>query len=164
MKRLLVIAAILCSSLMVLQSCSSTKSAASGVSLKRGNVSGNWVLNNVSFDGVPAANVKSLFSEASYKCFIGSTWRLTNSGNGSYTLPGTAECPSRTQNIFWSVSTADETFQFKKLEEGDKAKNVTEGYRLILASATGETLTLKSPVDYGSSSAYIILNFTKAAK
>ena len=164
MKRILVIAAILCSTLMVLQSCSSTKGANAGASLKRGNVSGNWVLNDITFEGVPAANVKSLFNEASYKCFIGSTWRLTNSGNGSYLLPGTADCPSRTQNIFWSVSTGDETFQFKKLNEGDKAKNVTEGYRRILSSATGNTLTLRSPVDYGSSAAYIVLNYTKAAK
>lgn len=164
MKRILVIAAILCSSLMILQSCSSTKSTTAGASLRRGNVSGTWVLNDISFEGVPAANVKSLFSEASYKCFIGSTWTLTNSGNGSYLLPGTTDCPTRTQSIFWSVSTADETFQFKKLYEGDKAKNVTEGYRLILSSATGDNLVLKSPVEYGSSPANIVLNFTKAAK
>jgi len=164
MKRILVIAAILCSSLMILQSCSTTKSATSGASLKRGNASGNWVLNDITFEGVPAGNVKSLFSEASYKCFIGSTWSLTNSGNGSYLLPGTADCPTRTQSIFWSVSTADETFQFKKLYEGDKAKNVTEGYRLILSSATGDNLVLRSPVEYGSAPAYIVLNFTKAVK
>lgn len=164
MKRILVIAAILCSSLMVLQSCSSTKSASGGVSLKRGNVTGNWVLNDITFEGVPAGNVKSLFNEASYKCFVGSTWRLTNSGNGSYMLPGTTDCPSRTQDIFWSVSPADETFQFKKLNEGDKAKNITEGYRLILSGADSNRMTLRSPVEYGKSAAYIVLNFTKAAK
>jgi hypothetical protein len=164
MKRILVIAALLCSSLMILQSCSGTKSTTAGANLRRGNVTGTWVLNDITFEGVPAANVKSLFSEASYKCFIGSTWSLTNSGNGSYLLPGTAECPTRTQTIFWSVSTADETFQFKKLYEGDKAKNVTEGYRLILSSATGDNLVLKSPVEYGSGAAYIVLNFSKAAK
>jgi hypothetical protein len=164
MKRILVIAAILCSSLMVLQSCSSTKNGSATTTLKRGNVSGNWVLSDITFEGVPAASVKSLFNEASYKCFIGSTWNLTNSGNGTYMLPGTAECPARTQDIFWSVSTADETFQFKKLNEGDKAKNVTDGYRLMLSTATGDNLILKSPVEYGSSPAYIVLNFSKAAK
>ncbi|CAM4338118.1 Lipocalin-like domain-containing protein [Pedobacter westerhofensis] len=164
MKRILVIAAILCSSLMVLQSCSSTKSTTASASLRRGAVTGNWVLNDITFEGVPAANVRSLFNEASYKCFIGSTWRLTNSGNGSYTLPGTADCPTRTQDIFWSVSTADETFQFKKLNEGDKAKNIADGYRLVLASTSGDQLILKSPVEYGSAPANIVLNFTKASK
>jgi hypothetical protein len=164
MKRILVLAAILCSSLMVFQSCSSTKSTTASTTLRRGAVTGNWVLNDVTFEGVPAANVRSLFNEASYKCFIGSTWRLTNSGNGSYTLPGTADCPTRTQEIFWSVSTADETFQFKKLNEGEKAKNISDGYRLILASTSGDQLILKSPVEYGSAPANIVLNFTKAAK
>lgn len=164
MKRILVIAAILCSSLMVLQSCSSTKSTTASASLRRGAVTGNWVLNDITFEGVPAANVRSLFNEASYKCFIGSTWRLTNSGNGSYTLPGTADCPTRTQDIFWSVSTADETFQFKKLNEGDKAKNIADGYRLVLSSTSGDQLILKSPVEYGSAPANIVLNFTKAGK
>ena len=164
MKRIMFIAAILCSSMMVLQSCSSTKGTTAGANLRRGAVTGNWVLSNISFEGVPAANVRSLFNEASYKCFIGSSWSFTNSGNGSYTLPGTVDCPARTQDIFWSVSVADETFQFKKLNEGDKAKNVTDGYRLIYSSATSDNLVLKSPVDYGNGSANIVLNFTKAAR
>ncbi|WP_432711637.1 hypothetical protein [Pedobacter sp.] len=164
MKRILFIAAIFCSSLMVLQSCSTTKSGSGSASLKRGNVSGTWVLNNVTFEGIPAIAVKNLFGEASYKCFIGSTWNLTNSGNGSYTLLGGNECAAGTQSIFWSVSTGDETFQFKKLYEGDKAKNVDTGYRLVLSSASGDNLILKSPIEYGSSTAYVVLNYSKATK
>ncbi|RZL54454.1 MAG: hypothetical protein EOO93_20035, partial [Pedobacter sp.] len=64
----------------------------------------------------------------------------------------------------WSVSTADETFQFKKLYEGDKAKNVTDGYRLMLASADKTNMVIKSPIEYGNKTAYIVLNFTAAAK
>jgi hypothetical protein len=162
MKRILVIAAILCSSLMVLQSCSSTKSGVSTVS--RGKVSGNWVLNNITFEGIPSVAVKGLFGEPSYNCFVGSTWNLTNSGNGSYTLPGGAGCTTGTQTIFWSATTADQTFQFKKLYEGDKAKNVSDGYRLVLFSGTGDNLVLKSPIEYGSTTAYVVLNFSKATK
>lgn len=162
MKRILAIAAIVCSSFMVFQSCSSTKTAATP-SVKRGNVTGNWVLNDVTFEGVPAANVKSMFGESSYKCFVGSTWRLTNSGNGTYILPGGADCAAKTQDIFWSASAADETFQFKKVYQGEKAKNVTDGYRLLIASATKESLVIKSPVEYGSSPAFIVMNFSKAA-
>ena len=154
-------AAILCSSIMFLQSCSTPKNAAGNASLRRANVVGYWVLNDISFEGVPAENVKSMFNEASYKCFIGSTWNLTNSGNGTYMLPGTADCPTRTQDIFWSASTADETFQFKKLNTGEKAKNITDGYRLILSAASRDNLVLKSPVDYGNKPAYIILTFVK---
>jgi hypothetical protein len=161
MKRILVIAAILCSSLMVLQSCSSTKSGVSTVS--RGKVSGNWILNNISFEGIPSVAVKGLFGEPSYNCFVGSTWNLTNSGNGRYTLLGGNGCTTGTQTIFWSVSPADQTFQFKKIFEGEKAKNVSDGYRLVLFSGNGDNLVLKSPIEYGSATAYVVLNFSKSA-
>jgi hypothetical protein len=164
MKRILVIAAILCSSLMVLQSCSTPKGSSASANLKRGNVTGNWVLNDITFEGIPSIAVRSLFDEPSYKCFIGSTWRLTNSGNGSYSLPGGNECAAKTQTIFWSVSTGDQTFQFKKIYEGDKAKNVTSGYRMVLASTSDNNLVIKSPIEYGNTTAYVVMNFSKAAK
>lgn len=163
MKRIFLIAAILCSSLMVLQSCSPKGGAAQTV-VKRGDVTGNWVLNDITYEGIPQSSVKTLFGESSASCFVGSTWRLTNSGNGSYSLPGGASCAAKTQTIYWSASVPDQTFQFKKLYEGDKAKNVTEGYRLVLASSTKTSLVIKSPVEYGNSTAYIVLNFTAAAK
>lgn len=163
MKRIFLIAALFCTSLIVLQSCS-PKATNSAIALKKGNVTGNWVINDITFDGIPEAAVRSFLGESSYKCFIGSTWSLTNSGNGSYSLPASASCGAYTQNIFWSVSTADETFQFKKLNEKDKAKNVTDGYRLMLASADGSMMTIKSPVEYGNRTAYIVLNFVKAVK
>jgi hypothetical protein len=119
----------------------------------------------VSYEGVPSIAVKSFLGEASASCFNGSTWSLTNSGNGSYILSGGAEgCVAKTQSIFWSASPADQTFQFKKLEDGDKAKNVDQGYRLVLFSATGDSMVLKSPIEYGSTTAYVVLNFTKATK
>lgn len=163
MKRIFLIAALFCTSLIVLQSCS-PKTTTGTIAAKRGDVSGNWVLNDITFDGIPEIAVKSFLGESSYKCFVGSTWSLTNSGNGSYSLPTSTTCAAKTQTIFWSVSTADETFQFKKLYEGDKAKNVTDGYRLMLASADKTNMVIKSPIEYGNRTAYIVLNFTAAAK
>lgn len=162
MKRIFLIAAILCNSLMVLQSCS-PKGAAS-TTLKKGNVTGTWVLNDITFEGLPQSSVKSLFDESPYSCFVGSTWSLTNSGNGSYTFAGGSACGAKTQKIYWSTSPADQTIQFKKIFEGDKAKNVTSGYRLVLSSTDGNSMVIKSPVEYGNSPAYIVLNFTKAQK
>ena len=163
MKRIFLIAALICSSLIVLQSCS-PKTTTGAVALKKGNVTGNWVLNDITFDGIPEVAVKSFLGESSYKCFVGSTWNLTNSGNGSYALPSSTTCAAKTQSIFWSVSPVDETFQFKKLYEGDKAKNVTDGYRLILSSTDGSNMVIKSPIEYGGRTAYIVLNFAKSAK
>ncbi len=163
MKRLILIAALAFSAIITLDSCS-PKTTSGTVAAKRGDVSGNWVLTTVTFENIPEIAVKSFLGENSYKCFIGSTWNLTNSGNGTYDLPASTTCDAKTQNIFWSVSTADETFQFKKIDEGEKPKNVTDGYRLMLSSASNTNMIIKSPIEYGSGSAYVVLNFTKAAK
>ena len=163
MKRIFLLAALFCTTIIVLQSCS-PKTTNGAVALKKGNVTGNWVLNDITFDGIPEVAVKSFLGESSYKCFLGSTWNLTNSGNGSYSLPTSTSCSAYTQDIFWSVSTADETFQFKKLNENDKAKNITDGYRLMLSATDGNMMTIKSPIEYGNKTAYVVLHFVKAVK
>ncbi len=105
-----------------------------------------------------------MFGEKSYKCFQGSTWNLTNSGNGSYTLPASSTCGSVMQTIFWSAAPKDQTFQFKKIFEGDKAKNVTEGYRLVLTDLSSTQMILKSPIEFGGKTANIVLTFVPAAR
>jgi len=164
MKRVFLIAALICSAIIVLQSCSPKTTTGGVPTAKRGDVTGNWILTDVTFDGIPDIAVKSFLGESSYKCFVNSTWNLTNSGNGSYSLPGGDVCAAKTQNIFWSVNAAEGTFQFKKLFEGDKAKNVTEGYVLTLGASDGNTLIIKSPISYSGKTAYVVLNFTKAGK
>jgi hypothetical protein len=163
MKRISIIASLVLGLLITLASCS-PKTTTGTVAAKRGDVSGNWILTNITFENIPEVAVKSFLGENSYKCFVGSTWNLTNSGNGTYDLPSSTSCDAKTQNIFWSVSTADETFQFKKVNAGEKPKNITDGYRLMLSSANNSSMTIKSPIEYGSGSAYVVLNFTKAAK
>jgi hypothetical protein len=163
MKRILLIATLLGGSLMTLESCS-PKTTSSTTATRRGDVSGNWTLTDVTFEGIPDVAVKNFLGEGSYKCFVNSTWSLTNSGNGSYSLPGSDACAAKTQNIFWSVNSADGTFQFKKLYEGDKAKNVTEGYVMNLISSDGNTMVIKSPISYSGKTANVVLNFTKAGK
>ena len=161
MKKISLAIALFFVSLIVLESCS-PKTSSGTTALKRANVTGNWVLNNITFEGVPDVAVKGLFGESSYRCFIGSTWNLTNSGKGTYSLPSSANCSAKTQEIFWSANAGDETFQFKKLDGGDKAKNVTEGYRLILSAADNNMLMLKSPIEYSGRTAYVVLNYVKA--
>lgn len=161
MKKITLIVALAITSLMLFDSCS-PKTTTGASTAKRGDVSGNWVLTAITFENIPEIAVKSFLGENSYKCFIGSTWKLTNSGNGTYDLPTSTLCDARTQNIFWSVSTADETFQFKKINEGEKPKNITDGYRLMLSAASNSNMVIKSPIEYGSGSAYVVMNFTKA--
>ena len=146
---------------LVLSACSSSKNAVTGASnVSRGKFTGTWTINNVSYDGIVQQAVQNVFDQAPPQAFVGSTWKLTNSGNGIYTLQN-----GTSQTIFWSVNNSagsNQLFQFKKLFEGDKAQKVTEGYQLVVAANDGNTMTLKSPVDVGGKTAYIIYSFTKA--
>lgn len=165
MKRLFLIGALLfSSSLVVLESCSPRATTTSGTSVGRGKFTGNWTVSNISFENIPDVAVRSFLGEESYKCFIGSSWRLTNSGNGSYELASGSTCGAKNQTIFWSTDAAANAFQFKKLYEGDKARKVTEGYKLELVSSDGNTMVLKTPITYGNTTAYVVMDFTKATK
>ncbi|WP_184543894.1 hypothetical protein [Mucilaginibacter sp. FT3.2] len=146
-------------SLIFLFAACSTPQNTTTTNVSRGKFTGTWTLNNVSYDGLVQNAVQNVFDQAAPEAFVGSTWKLTNSGNGIYTLANGVS-----QTIFWSVyngGTTGTQFQFKKLYQGDKAKNVAEGYRLDIASNDGATMVLKSAVAVGNSTGYIIYSFTK---
>jgi len=121
---------------------------------------GTWTVNNVGYENLIGNAVTKVFDQAPPKAFVGSTWVLTNSGNGQYTLTeGTS------QSIYWSYNNPGNgitpSFQFKKVYQGDKPKNVDTGYNLIIGSNDGTTMVLKTPVTIGSSTGYVVYNFTK---
>jgi hypothetical protein len=143
------------------QNTNSTPAAqSSATSVSRGKFVGTWTLTNVSYDGLVPSAVQNVFDQAAPSAFVGSTWKFTNSGNGLYTLTN-----GQSQTIFWSVYNGGSTgtqFQFKKLYEGDKAKNVQEGYRLNIGTVSDTGMTLMSPVAVGSGTGYIVYTFVKA--
>jgi hypothetical protein len=121
---------------------------------------GTWTVNNVGYENLIGNAVTKVFDQAPPKAFVGSTWIFTNSGNGQYTLTdGTM------QSIFWSYNNpgggVTPAFQFKKVYAGDKAKNVDSGYVLTIGSNDGTTMILKTPIAIGSSTGYVVYNFTK---
>ena len=143
----------------VFASCSSQKGTVANANVSRGKFTGTWTITNISYDGLVENAVQSVFDQAPPSAFRGSTWNLTNSGNGLYTLSN-----GTSQTIFWSVNNTDpnaQIFQFKKIFEGDKAKNVTAGYQLYVVGNDGNNMTLKSPVSVGTGTAYIMYTFSK---
>jgi hypothetical protein len=158
MKKIFQTSIAVLSLIFVLSACSTTKNTVSG-NVSRGKFVGTWTLNNVSYDGLVQNAVQRVFDQAPPEAFTGSVWKLTNSGNGIYSLSN-----GTSQTIFWSVYNGGSTgtqFQFKKLYEGDKAKQVQEGYRLDIVSNDGATMTLRTPVVVGNGNGYIIYSFTK---
>jgi len=163
MKKLLQTSLAILALTFIFSACSSTKTATSGTSassVSRGKFVGTWTVTNVSYDGLVEGSVQNVFDQAAPSAFVGSTWKLTNSGNGVYTLTN-----GQSQTIFWSVYNGGATgtqFQFKKLYEGDKAKNVQEGYRLDIGTTTDNSMTLRSPVAIGGGgNGYVVYTFTK---
>lgn len=161
MKRILRTTFAILAVALVFSACSSSKTvSSSSTGVSRGKFVGTWNLTNVSYDGLLPNAVQNVFDQAAPSAFVGSTWKLTNSGNGIYTLTNGAS-----QTIFWSVyndPALGTQFQFKKIYEGDKAKNVQEGYRLNIASISDSGMTLQTPVAVGSGTGYVVYTFTKA--
>jgi hypothetical protein len=139
--------------------CSTQNTATSVSNVGRGKFTGTWTLNNVSYDGLVESAVSNVFDQAKPSAFVGSTWKLTNSGNGMYTLSN-----GTSQSIYWSVNNSGsngQMFQFKKIYEGDKAKNVQQGYQLMVSSNDGNNMILKSPVSIGNGTGYVVYSFSK---
>jgi hypothetical protein len=140
-------------------------SCSSGHKISGINLNGNWVLNSVTFEGMPADTkfTATVFDDVSFTCFNGSIWSLPNNGNGSYTIStASANCNAGVRNIYWSVvnSNGVHYLQFKHTD-GVAAKTVTSGYQLQIVSATNDALVLKAPIDFEGKTVYIDYGFVK---
>ena len=136
----------------------------------RSGIKGNWVLNSVTREDIPAAyTIKNIFDEAPVDCFIGSVWNLPGGnyrGTISFNTDGTLCANGAVRTIIWSVynpknSNEQPQFQFKKLYSGDKAANVTTGYRLDLSYTDGQELVMRLPIPLDNGEGYLVLNFSK---
>ena len=156
MKKILPIL-IFISAIAFIASCSSSKNA-TNLKPTNGNLAGTWTISDIAVDAPAGFQVTNVFDEAPYQDFKGSTWDLIRNGKGNFTLTnGTKE------DIYWSIygKGDDAQFQFKKLN-GEKAKNVEEGYRLKLGPISKNSFTAKSMINTADSSAgSITYTFTK---
>lgn len=145
---------------VLLSACSTTNTATTSPTVSRGDVSGTWKVTSVNMEGFPAGtSAGKVFDMADAQDFQGSTWDLRGGGTGSISLTNGAVQP-----IYWSVnrSTTVPTFQFKKLMDGQRAKDVETGYSLQFGDVSGGTAVFKTPVMLGNGqTAYINLTFAK---
>ena len=143
--------------------CSSSKSAQPTTNRKE--VKGKWMLDSIGYEGlVPGAKYNiALLDEGAGNCLAGSTWVLPNNGFGSYTITTTSTgCTPGERKINWSYRTenGETIFQYKRLEEGVKAKNVTEGYRFKIVSAGDNAMHLQQQVTSEGKTININYQFT----
>ena len=150
---------------IVIMSCSSSKKAAP--TAKRKELKGTWVLDKVTYDGLPAGQKFkiTLLDEGYAECLKGSIWNFPNNGFGSYTiLPSAVGCAPGERKINWSYRTEGDAtiFQFKRLEEGVKAKKITDGYKLKIVETTDTNMQLQATTDIDGNTVYINYLFVKA--
>jgi len=144
---------------LILSSCSPKTGGMVSNKVSKGTISGTWVVNNVSLEGFPQGyQVKNVFDMAPYQDFNRSTWKLYGGYGGMITLAN-----GTTQEIYWSLINdgINPIFQFKKIGANEKAKNVSEGYQLQIASSSKTNLTFKTPFKLlNGNMAYVVYNFT----
>ncbi len=154
----LIIAGIVGAALSV--SCSTAKVAqdnrAEFLKLK-----GDWQITQVTHD--QSFQVKPFDDGADSKCFVGSTWHLVpNNYSGTYSLNGSEGCPTFTQPIKFEVVNGS-TFQFKKVDDGQKAKSVNAGYTLNLVDQMDNAFTLEQNVPFEGSTIKVVYQFQKVS-
>lgn len=163
MKKILLAGAMVGSLLAV--SCSASKSAVSGAAQAQKDrieflkLKGNWQITSVDYQ--KSFKIKPFDEGADAQCFVGSTWKLIpNNYTGSYTINGGGDCPSVVQPIKFEVLNGSQ-FQFKKIGNGQKAKNAISGYALTLVNQTDNTFTLEQNVAFQGEIVKVYYNFQK---
>ena len=161
MSRILSIATLV----IIMASCSSSKKAVATAT--RDDVKGTWTLDKITYEGLATSEKLklNLLDEGTDICLTGSTWVLPNNGNGSYTIAANQSgCTPGLKNIVWSYRKEGDQpiFQFKKMQGGVKAKDVVEGYKFKILSASANNLLLQSEITYQGRPIYINYSFYKS--
>ncbi|MCC2590755.1 lipocalin family protein [Chryseobacterium sp. MFBS3-17] len=142
----------------LLISCSTAKTAqdnrAEFLKLK-----GDWQVTSVDYD--KSFSIKPFDEGADAQCFVGSNWKLVpNNYSGSYSLNGGGDCPVVNQPIKFEVLNGN-TFQFKKIMDGTKAKQNEVGYSLTLVGQTENSFSLQQSVPFEGEMVNVIYRFSK---
>ena len=147
--------------MLTLVSCAESKAVVS----EGKSVRGDWTVSQVSVDGINESYVNAkVFDQADFKCYEGSVWHLVqNNASGYYTLHGGMDCPSETTNIKWFLTEKNGKmeFMFKKVYEGEKPKNVVDGYTLDVVNVSENMMVLKQNLSFEGKPISINYTFTK---
>ncbi|PTT22410.1 hypothetical protein [Chryseobacterium sp. 'Rf worker isolate 10'] len=160
MKKLL-LAGMLGTSLFAV-SCSSVNKAATSQNQRADflKMKGDWQI--VSIDYEKGYKIKPFDEGADAQCFVGSHWRLIpNNWTGAYTLNGGGDCPAITQPIKFEIKDGN-TFMFKKIAAGTKAKQNSVGYSLTLINQTTDQFSLQQDVPFEGGNVKVVYNFQRA--
>lgn len=153
--------AILFTLMMVLGSCTATKT----VRASKKVIKGNWVLNTITYNQAGKYNV-TLLNDASKECFEGSSWQfIPNNNTGIYSLSKT-NCPLDERYFIFTIQEIDPNtglydFLLKPTNEKKKSEINNSGFRLQLTHISGETMQWQQTVYLEGKPFKINMNFSK---
>lgn len=121
---------------------------------------GDWQIVSVNYD--KNFKVKPFDDGVDAQCFVGSHWRLIpNNWTGAYTLNGGGTCGTGfTQPIKIDVVSGN-TFNFKKIADGTKAKQNTAGYTLTLVNQSTDQFSLEQNIPFDGENVRVVYNFER---
>lgn len=148
--------------MIALSSCSVSKEASS---IKK-EINGNWMLETITTEGITGKVTATIFNEASFTCFVGSSWNfMSNNSLGNYSINASGtDCSTLTRTIRWSIYEPKgeaKQFQFKRLDDKKNAMDSGDGFRLELSQLTGTTMQLKSHISFEGKPAAYVYDFVK---
>lgn len=124
-----------------------------------GKLKGTWKLINIRYR--KSFRVKPFDEGIDAKCFVGSIWKLIpNNYTGFYSLNHANDCLVFTRQIRFEIINGNQ-FRFKKLIEGQKAKNISTGYVLNLVNQTPSSFTLEQDIVFDGEIVKINYSFQK---
>ncbi len=147
---------------ITIHSCSVSKEART----MKQEINGTWLLETINTEGISGKVTATLFNEASFNCFVGSSWNfVANTSTGTYNINGSGtECASTQRLIKWSIyepTGEAKQFQFKRMADNKKSMDDDAGFRFEIASLTNTNMQLKSHITFEGRPAVYVLNFVK---
>lgn len=151
-------------SVFLLVSCGGSANLGKDNKSLRGNLDGNWILSEVSYQGEGYFK-STLFNDANAKCFQNSEWFFrSNNSTGTYTLAG-EECSPGVRYIRWSIQNDangnPSVFTFKFTDEKKKDLYGGAGYVFNIESITENAMVLSSSESAGDDAVNLVYQFNK---
>lgn len=160
MKKLL-FAGLLGTSLFAV-SCSGVKNAQTAQSQRSDflKLKGDWQIVSVNYE--KGYKIKPFDDGIDAQCFVGSHWRLIpNNWTGAYTVNGGGNCGGGfTQPIKFEIKDGN-SFMFKKIADGTKAKQNIAGYTLNVINQATDQFSLEQDVPFDGGNVRVVYNFER---
>ena len=152
----------LCIITLTISSCSANRE----LSTNAHRITGNWQLNTIISEAIKSETVITLFNEADFRCFIGSSWNFTKD-IASYSISSSSDgrCNKIKRNHTWRLFINNQKsmlIQLKKLGDNmQEADPGSIGYLFEIITLNSKAMQLRSEIMINGHTGVFLFNFIK---